>query len=96
MENNCPISSLGTGMTRQAEKNVKARGKQVGFKQESFKRMVNMVTLAWRHAYPVMMETCQILGLWQQDNSRIPPTGELILPEHSLPGLAFGIDLKKG
>lgn len=52
--------------------------------------MVNTVILALGHTYPVIMETHQILGLWQQDNSRILSASELILPEHSLSGVAFG------
>lgn len=61
-----------------------------GASQSPVKGMVGMVTLTWGHTYPAMTDTHHIVGLWQQGNSRVPRAGELILPEYSLPGLAFG------
>lgn len=61
-----------------------------GASQSPVKGMVGMVAWIWGHTHPAMTDTHHIVGLWQQDNSRVPHAGELILPEHSLPGLAFG------
>lgn len=62
-----------------------------GSSQSPVKGMVSMVTLTWGHTCPVTTDTHQRVGLWQQDNSRVPPAGgELILPEQSLQDWLLG------